>query len=64
MLSIVIYNVPVHGKLKNPMFIKRLSVSDIQEEIVNYPYIFPSFGDVVALCRFEGAAKINFFDDF
>ena len=64
MLSIVIYNVPVHGKLKNPMFIKRLSVSDIQEEIVNYPHIFPSFGDVVALCRFEGVAKISFFDDF
>ena len=49
MLSIVIYNVPVHGKLKNPMFIKRLSVSGIQEEIVNYPHIFLSFGNVVAL---------------
>ena len=64
MLSIVIYNVPIHGKLKNPMFIKRLSVSGIQEEIVNYPHVFPSFGNVVALCRFEGSAKINFFDDF
>ena len=64
MLFVVIYNVPVHGKLKNSMFIKRLSVSDIQEEIVNDPHVFPSFGDVVALCRFEGSAKINFFDDF
>ena len=64
MLFVVIYNVPVHGKLKNPMFIKRISVSDIQEEIVNYPHVFPSFGDVVALCRFEGSAKISFFDDF
>ncbi len=64
MLSIVIYNVPVHDKLKNSLFIKRLSVSDIQEEIVNYPHVFPSFGNVVTLCRFEGSAKINFFDDF
>ena len=64
MLFVVIYNVPVHGKLKNSLFIKRLSVSDIQEEIVNYPHVFPSFGDVVTLCRFEGSAKISFFDDF
>ena len=64
MLSIVIHNVPVHGKLKNPMFIKRLSVSGLQEEIVNDPHVSPSFGNVVTLCRFEGSAKISFFDDF